>query len=164
MNRIEELNGMDLDEFVEVLGEVFENTPAIARQVWEKRPFADVDDLHRKMMGQVEIMSLDEKLTLIRAHPDLGGRAKMADASVQEQAGAGLDRLTAAEYQQLQQLNQAYQEKFNFPFIVAVRNQTKESILEAFRTRLEHSIAVEQERAIEEIGKITRFRLEAICF
>jgi 2-oxo-4-hydroxy-4-carboxy-5-ureidoimidazoline decarboxylase len=75
-----------------------------------------------------------------------------------------LNRLTAAEYQQLQQLNQAYQEKFNFPFIVAVRNQTKESILEAFRTRLEHSIAVEQERAIEEIGKITRFRLEAICF
>jgi 2-oxo-4-hydroxy-4-carboxy-5-ureidoimidazoline decarboxylase len=163
MNQIEELNGMGLDEFVDVLGEVFENTPSIARQVWEKRPFADVDDLHRKMMSQIEIMSLEEKLRFIRAHPDLGSRAKMADASVQEQAGAGLDRLTAEEYQQLQQLNQAYQEKFDFPFIVAVRNQTKESILEAFQTRLEHSIAVEQERAIEEIRKITRFRLEAIC-
>jgi 2-oxo-4-hydroxy-4-carboxy-5-ureidoimidazoline decarboxylase len=163
MNRIEELNGMDLEEFVETLGEVFENAPSIARRVWLKRPFTDVPNLHQQMMQEVETLGLDEQLTLIRAHPDLGSRAKMADASVQEQAGVGLDRLTAEEYQQLLQLNQAYLKKFDFPFIVAVKGQTKERILADFQTRLAHSIEAERGRAIEEIGKITRFRLEAIC-
>jgi 2-oxo-4-hydroxy-4-carboxy-5-ureidoimidazoline decarboxylase len=162
MNQIEELNGMDLEEFVDVLGEVFENTPAIARRIWAKRPFTDGADLHQQMMHEVEIMGWDEKLALLRAHPDLGSRAKMAAASVQEQAGVGFDRLTAEESQQLLHLNQAYQEKFGFPFIAAVRGQTQANVLAGFRTRLENSIEAERQRAIEEIGKITRLRLAAM--
>jgi len=96
---------------------------------------------------------------LIRAHPDLGSKAKMADASVQEQAGAGLDRLTPEEFDRFQTLNAAYQERFGFPFVIAVRNHTKESILEAFDRRLENPSDTEIDQALEEITQIAEFRL-----
>jgi 2-oxo-4-hydroxy-4-carboxy-5-ureidoimidazoline decarboxylase len=162
MNKIDDLNHMDVEEFVNRLGDVFEDTPAIARRVWDKRPFADLEALYQSMVNEVQTLSLEEQLALIRAHPDLGSRAKMAEASVKEQVGAGLDQLTADEYQQFQQLNQEYQERFDFPFIIAVKNQTKASILEAFWMRLDHTVEVERERAIAEIIQIARFRLEAL--
>jgi 2-oxo-4-hydroxy-4-carboxy-5-ureidoimidazoline decarboxylase len=163
MNTIDTLNEMDLEIFVDTVGSVFENTPAIARQVWSHRPFASAAALHQSMVDEVKAMGIDEQLTLIRAHPDLGSRAKMAEDSVKEQAGAGLNQLTVDEYEQLQTLNQAYQKKFNFPFIVAVKNHTKASIFEAFQQRLENSVEVERERAIAEIIQISRLRLAEIC-
>ena len=112
----------------------------------------------------VVVMGFDDaqKLALVRAHPDLGSKVKMAAASVQEQAGVGLDRLSASEFARFQQLNQSYLEKFNFPLIIAVKNHTKSSILEAFDRRLENSAEVELATAIEEISQIARFRLLAI--
>ena len=102
------------------------------------------------------------KLALIRAHPDLGSKAKMAEASVQEQAGVGLDRLSLEEFTRFETLNQAYRDKFGFPFIIAVKDQTKESILLAFETRLKNDISSEIEAAITEISRIAELRLEAI--
>jgi 2-oxo-4-hydroxy-4-carboxy-5-ureidoimidazoline decarboxylase len=157
-----ELNQMSQEEFVKILGAVFEDMPAIARRVWHQRPFADVTQLHQSMVEIVKNMSRDRQLTLIRAHPDLGSKAKMAQASVQEQAGVGLDRLTLQEYDRFQSLNQAYKDKFGIPFIVAVKNHTKTSILEAFERRLENTVDVEMARAIAEIGEIARFRLLAL--
>lgn len=127
---IAEVNQMRQSEFVEALGGVFEHTPAIAQQAWDQRPFIDVSDLHQKMVNVVQQISRAEQLALIRAHPDLGSKAKMAEASVQEQAGVGLNQLTPVEYARFQVLNQAYKDKFGFPFIVAVKNHTKASILE----------------------------------
>jgi 2-oxo-4-hydroxy-4-carboxy-5-ureidoimidazoline decarboxylase len=72
----------------------------------------------------------------------------------------GLDQLTQEEYQQFQDLNQAYQERFGFPFIVAVKNHTKASILEAFQTRLRNSVEAERRQALAEIVQIARFRLD----
>lgn len=157
--KISELNQLNQSTFVQVLGEIFEQTPAIAAQAWEQRPFADVTALHQTMVDIVRAMNLAEQLTLIRAHPDLGSRAKMAEASVQEQAGVGLDRLSATEYEQFLTLNQAYKDKFEFPFIIAVRNQTKSSILQAFEQRLNHSTEVEIQQALTEIAQIAKFRL-----
>jgi 2-oxo-4-hydroxy-4-carboxy-5-ureidoimidazoline decarboxylase len=157
--RLTELNQMTEAEFVEALGAVFEETPAIARQAWSDRPFADITDLHQKMADVVKAMSKEEQLALIRAHPDLGSRTKMAEASVQEQAGLGLDRLTPEEYEQFQALNQAYKAKFKIPFIVAVKNHTKTSILIEFDRRLQNTVDAERERAIAEIIKIAQFRL-----
>lgn len=155
-----ELNQMNQTEFVDALGAIFENTPAIAEAAWSARPFASVAALHRSMVEVVQQLSGEEQLALIRAHPDLGSRAKMAEASVQEQSGAGLNQLTAEEFHQLQALNQAYKDKFGFPFIIAVKNHTKASILTAFETRLHHSIAEEQQEALNQIFQITQLRLD----
>ena len=159
---LSQLNSMERDEFVDVLGEVFENTPAIARQAWEQRPFADREALYQCMAERMNKMTVNEQMTLMRSHPDLGSKVRMAEASVKEQSGVGLDQLTPEEYQQFQELNRSYQERFGFPFIVAVKKHTKASILEAFQTRLENSLEVERSRALAEIGQIARFRLDEI--
>lgn len=156
-----ELNQMNQEKFTEALGEIFEHTPAVARRTWDDRPFASTADLHAKMVTVVNSMSEEAKLALIRSHPDLGSKAKMAEASVSEQAGAGLDKLSAEEFDRFQFLNREYREKFGFPFIVAVKNHTKASILEAFERRLDNSLETEMQQALTEICEIARFRLES---
>jgi 2-oxo-4-hydroxy-4-carboxy-5-ureidoimidazoline decarboxylase len=156
---LSELNQMSQAEFVAALGAVFEDTPAIAQQVWHQHPFKDRIELHRCMVDTVKRASSAEQLALIRAHPDLGSKAKMAIASVQEQAGVGLDRLSPEEYDRFTALNLAYREKFGFPFIIAVKNHTTTSILETFVHRLENSDEIEIKQALSEIAQIAEYRL-----
>lgn len=159
---LSEINQMSEKEFVTAFGAVFEETPEIAAQASQKRPFEEVAQLYEAMMAEVEGMSSEEKLRLIRVHPDLGSKAKMAEASVEEQAGVGLDRLTPEEYERFQELNQRYKSQFGFPFIVAVKHHTKETILQAFEERLQHSPEVERESAIAQIKEIARLRLNSL--
>ena len=158
---LEQLNQMSQAEFTTALGDIWEETPEIAERAWHSRPFANVEDLYRAMVAIVDGMNNDKQLALIKAHPDLASKTKMAEASVQEQAGVGLDRLSEAEYRRFQALNQAYKDKFDFPFIVAVKYHTKESILQTFETRLKNSQEQENQQALTEIGKIARLRLES---
>ncbi|HHP7229407.1 MAG TPA: 2-oxo-4-hydroxy-4-carboxy-5-ureidoimidazoline decarboxylase [Xenococcaceae cyanobacterium] len=153
---------MSQEEFTAVLGIIWEHTPEIAATCWLSRPFKDVDALYHSMVRVVESMSEAKQLVLIKAHPDLGSKAKMAEASVQEQTGVGLDRLNSAEYNRFLFLNQAYKDKFGFPFIIAVKNQTKESILKSFAERLKNSQEEEQKAALSQIKKITWFRLNTL--
>jgi len=155
-----ELNQMNQDTFIEILGEVFEETPTIAAQAWQQRPFQNRSDLYRRMVDIVTAMTCKEQDTLICAHPDLGSKAKMANASVQEQAGIGLDQLLPEEYKTLQHFNQQYKAKFGFSFIIAVKNHTKSSILEAFTERLQNTMEVERQQALTEIFHIAQFRLQ----
>lgn len=157
-----ELNQMSQAAFTVVLGDIFEHSPAIAEQAWYHRPFSDLADLHQKMVKVVQAFDPAAKVALIQAHPDLGCKAKMAEASVKEQAGVGLDQLSAAEYERFQQLNQDYRQKFGFPFIIAVRTHTRSSILAAFEQRLTHDMETEMQQALAEIFQITRFRLQDI--
>lgn len=159
--RIAELNRLSQAEFVEQLGAIFEHTPAIAHRAWEKRPFSDAAALQQALIDEVYRMQPDAQMQLIQAHPDLGSKAKMAEASVQEQSGAGLDRLSAQEYERFCTLNQAYKVRFGFPFIIAVKHHTKDSILAAFAQRLENSASVELETALKEIIQIAILRLTA---
>jgi 2-oxo-4-hydroxy-4-carboxy-5-ureidoimidazoline decarboxylase len=156
---IAELNQMSQATFTEAIGAVYEHTPSIAFQVWFQRPFQNVRHLHQEMVAIVQQMSSEEALMLIQAHPDLGSKTKMADASVQEQSGVGLDRLTPEEFDRFQTLNQAYKRKFGFPFIVAVKNHNKDSILEAFDRRLPNPADVEKANALAEINQIAYLRL-----
>ncbi|MEM9163980.1 MAG: 2-oxo-4-hydroxy-4-carboxy-5-ureidoimidazoline decarboxylase [Cyanobacteria bacterium P01_F01_bin.4] len=156
---ISAINQMNQAEFVALLGAVFEETPEIARRAWCDRPFETISDLHQKMVAVVNTISLTDQLVLIQAHPDLGSRVEMADASIQEQAGAGLNQLNPAEYKRFQSLNSAYKDKFGFPFILAVKGHTKENILAAFETRLENDKNDETQQALKEIFQIARFRL-----
>lgn len=154
-----EVNGLDREGFVAAFGGIFEHSPWVAEQAWPLRPFATVAGLHEIMVRAVERASAEDQLTLIRAHPDLGARVKMSAASAGEQAGAGLDRLTAEEFERLQALNSAYREKFGFPFIYAVKGSTKYDVLRALEQRLQASMELERSTALAQIGRIAQFRL-----
>lgn len=153
---------MSQDDFTIALGEIFEKTPSIARNTWNSRPFLDLKNLHQKMVFVMNELNQEEQLELLRSHPDLGSKAKMAEASVREQKGVGLDCLSPEEFQQFRALNQAYREKFGFPFIIAVKNHTKTSILEAFDCRLNNEWQIEKQQALKEIADIACFRLQNI--
>jgi 2-oxo-4-hydroxy-4-carboxy-5-ureidoimidazoline decarboxylase len=163
---LDNLNNLDKESFINKLGGIFEHSPWVAEDSWHKKPFASVRELHRAMCDVVRQAPEEKQLSLIRAHPDLAGKAALAgdltESSKREQAGAGLDRLTQEEYQRFHALNDAYKEKFNFPFILAVKGHTKESILKSFEERLPNSLEAEKARALEEIYKIASFRLEAL--
>lgn len=161
---LDDLNRMDRERFVATLGGVFESSPWVADEAWRARPFAGVGELHAAMVRVVREASEERQLALIRAHPDLAGKAAIAgdltEASRSEQRGAGLDRLTPAEYARFQSLNRRYREKFGFPFVLAVRGHDKHGILAAFELRLDNDAAAERRRALDEIARIARFRLE----
>ncbi|MBD2182024.1 2-oxo-4-hydroxy-4-carboxy-5-ureidoimidazoline decarboxylase [Planktothrix sp. FACHB-1355] len=160
--QIAEINQLSQQDFIEVLGGIFEDSPWVAEKVYRKRPFADLSSLHQAMVGVVRNASLEEQLELIRSHPDLGSKLRMSESSVQEQAGAGLDRLSGEEFDRFHSLNQRYKKKFGFPFIIAVKNHTKQSILNAFSQRLENPKDAEIQTALQEIAQIAWLRLREI--
>jgi 2-oxo-4-hydroxy-4-carboxy-5-ureidoimidazoline decarboxylase len=160
---LNEINALDTAAFVARLGHVFEHAPWVAERVAAQRPFASRDDLHRAMVAVIDKASEAEQLALLRGHPDLAGRAAIAGAltedSKKEQAGAGLDRLTPDEYNRFHALNQAYTDKFGFPFILAVKGKTKGDILAAYAARIENDRAMELRTALEQVARIGGFRL-----
>jgi len=161
-----ELQSLSRSEFAATFGGVFEHAPWVAEQAFGKGPFISVDALHDAMKAVVAAAPLDIKLALLRGHPDLAGRAmlrgEMTTASTLEQSNSGLTELTADELARFHELNNAYKAKFGFPFIMAVRFSNKHDILAAFVERLKNDHAAEIERALAEIGKIARFRLDDI--
>jgi OHCU decarboxylase len=160
-----EINALDQDEFARRLGFVFEGSPWIAAEAWHERPFTDLADLHRKLFAVVEGASQEQQEALIKAHPDLVGRAALAGTltreSTGEQAAAGLDpdQLSAGEIAEFARLNAAYRERFGFPFVICARENKKESILAGFRARLGHDRQTEIDTALAEIAKIAWYRL-----
>ena len=160
---LEEINALDRDEFVARLGHVFESSPWIAAEAWRERPFESLERLHETMCGVMYGSTAEQKLALIRAHPDLVGRAALAGTLTQEskgeQASAGLDRLSPEEVAEFTRLNKLYREKFGFPFVICARENKKESILAGFDARLRNSREQEIATALAEIAKIARLRL-----
>ena len=157
-----ELNAMDRAGFVAAVGWVFEHSPWVAERAWPHRPFATLAALHGTMSEAVARASRAEQTALIRAHPDLGTRARMSTASAGEQSGAGLDRLTPDEFERLRRLNSAYREKFGFPFLYAVRGSTRHDILAALESRVAGEPEAERAAALEQICRIAQFRLEEL--
>lgn len=157
---LEELNASAQPRFVETLEWIFESSPWVAERAWAGRPFASVDHLHATMTAVVEAAGQEERLALLRAHPDLGARARMSAASVGEQQGAGLDRLTPEEFDRLQRLNLAYRVKFGFPFLFAVKGSTKRDILAALEQRIAADREQELEEALRQVYRIAMFRLQ----
>ncbi|TAJ71912.1 MAG: 2-oxo-4-hydroxy-4-carboxy-5-ureidoimidazoline decarboxylase [Phenylobacterium sp.] len=145
-------------DFVAKFGPVYEASPWVAQGVWPDPP-ADRDGLAAAMAAVVDAAPRERKLALIRAHPELASRARMADASVKEQAGAGLDQCSPEEFEAFQRLNAAYNARFGFPFIFAVKGATRADILAAFEARLSNDPETEFETAIAQIHRIAGFRL-----
>jgi len=161
---LEQLNAHSREDFVRVVEPVFEHSPWIAEAASLKRPFANMEELHRALCQIVANAGEEKQLALICAHPDLVGRAALAGTltpeSTREQASAGLGALTPEEIAAFQKSNAAYREKFGFPFVICARLNKKEAILQGFRVHLSHSRAQEIETALEEIFKNARLRLQ----
>lgn len=160
---------MDRQSFVAQFGGVFEHSPFIAERAFDRElvtePFS-AENVHEALCEVFRNSSHDEKLGILCAHPDLAGKLAIAGAlteeSRKEQAGAGLDRLSADEHARFTALNNDYTEKFGFPFIIAVKGLTKDDILSAFETRISNGRDVEFATACQQVEKIARLRLEAM--
>ena len=157
------INAMDQAAYVAKFGGIFENSPWVAEQAWEKRPFAGIDDMHAAMVGIAKFASAPRQLALLQSHPDLAGKEAQAGAmtasSVTEQASAGLNALSKEEMADISGLNAAYKKKFGFPFIIAVRMHTKEGIFFEFRRRLNNDTVTEFANDLQNVYIITRLRL-----
>ena len=157
-----ELNAASKKDFLEAVGWVYEDSPWVAERAWERRPFGSRAELHASMHDVLNAAPFDEKLALLRAHPDLGVRAKISPASTGEQARAGLDRLTPDEYATLLRLNIEYRSRFGFPFLFAVKGATKSAIFESLAARVGNSYDVEFAEALRQVDRIAGFRLETL--
>ncbi len=155
---------MDQSEFVNKYAGIFEHSPWVPERAFSRGPFPDKTALHAAFVAVVNEAGEDKQLDLIRAHPELGARIGLTDASTAEQQGAGLKNLTEAEFVQFTALNAAYREKFGFPFVICVRRHTKSSILAAFAERLAHDPAAERATALAEVHEIAKLRLEDVKF
>lgn len=151
--------------FVAELGAVFEHSPWVAERAFERRPFHSVDELHAAMMDAVRAASPSERLALLRAHPELAGAEAKAGTmtahSTGEQGRLGLTSLSSAEFRRISDINRRYREKFGFPCIVALKlHASRDTVIDEMERSLDNSPDEEFGRALEQIGHITRGRLE----
>jgi 2-oxo-4-hydroxy-4-carboxy-5-ureidoimidazoline decarboxylase len=159
MPKLAELNATDRLEFVRLVGPIFEHSPWVAARTEGQRPFSSREALHAALVATVEKSTDEEKLCLIRAHPDLIGERELTPASKHEQASAGLEDATVEEAKQFREYNRQYRDNFGFPFVICARLNKKEAIARAFPVRLRNSREQEIEIALHEISKIAELRL-----
>jgi 2-oxo-4-hydroxy-4-carboxy-5-ureidoimidazoline decarboxylase len=154
---------MDRARFVATLASIFEHSPWVAEHVAGARPFASVDALHDAMVAAVQAAPADLQLALIRAHPQLAGKAairgELTAESTREQAGAGLDACTADEFARLTELNARYNARFGFPFVLAVKGYDRRGIIAAFEARVTRTNEEEHAENLRQIARIARVRL-----
>jgi beta-ureidopropionase / N-carbamoyl-L-amino-acid hydrolase len=160
---LQELNSLPSPQFVAALSSIFERSAWVPERVAHARPFTSALSLHAAMCAAVDRASIDEQLALIRAHPELAGRAairgELTEESTREQQGAGLAACTPEEFARLQQLNSLYAQKFGFPFILAVKGHNRTSVIAALEQRVENTVEHERAVALREIDRIAGFRL-----
>ena len=163
---LSDLNAGSRDDFVAALANIFEHSPWIAEQVASRRPFAGVKQLFDAMKAALDRAPSELRLALIKAHPDLANKTQRAAGltaeSSAEQDSVGLDRLSDAEYQAFERVNNAYRAKFGFPYIVCVRRHTRDSILRDFERRLPNDANSEMRKSIEEICRIAALRIDQL--
>lgn len=170
MYSIVEVNAFDQPTFIRIFGSIYEHSPWVAAIAAAGRPYADLQALAAAMQDAVDAASRESQLTLIRAHPELLGRLAPSETAAEaltaesrsEQSSVGLDRCTQQELDQLRTFNQAYREKFGFPFIVAVRGLSRTEIIARLSTRLANSAEQEFRNNLVEISKIASLRLAAL--
>ena len=158
---------MDREHFITHFGGVYEHSQWVAEQAYDhsEHELSDIDSTRKALRAEVDASGHEKQLALLRAHPDLAGKAalqgELTHASTSEQAGAGLDQCSAEEFSRFQRFNEAYVSRFQFPFIMAVKGANRHLILDAFEKRLTNSREVEFKTALEEVHKIAGFRLAA---
>lgn len=163
--KLDTLNQLSDNEFIETLGAIYEHSPWVAEGVAMQRPFRSVDELASAMRAVVENSDVPTRIALLRAHPEFAGTAAMSgeltDASTQEQGSLSLNSLPREQHKKMQQFNQRFMERFGFPGIVAVRMQSSvEGIFALFEQRLENTPEQEIDVAIAQVHLIAACRLQ----
>jgi len=168
---LHDLNSCAPTAFVEALRGIYEHSPWIAERATAHRPFPSLAALRQALQAVVAQASKDEQLALLRAHPELAGKAAIAGEltaeSTGEQAASGLDRCSPQEYARLQELNAQYGERFGFPFILAVKGPTgrglaRAAIIDTFARRLENGAEAEMQECLRQVHRIAEIRLNAL--
>lgn len=161
-----QLNTVESETFIEMLGDIFEHSAWIPEQTHGFRPFISVSELHARMVQIVKNAPLSDQLNLLRAHPELAGReaikGTLTKSSASEQSTAGMNSLNPGEMQTVKRLNEQYSNKFGFPFIIAVLDNTKEEIFKKWDERLNSSLEEERETCLEQVYLIAHLRLTAL--
>ena len=162
MNLENNLNNLNRDEFISLFGVIFEKTQWIAEKLFELKPFKDKDDLINKIIEIYESSSKNENLNILRAHPKLAVEKNLTEHSNQEQSRANLKSCTQKEFDEFTKLNNEYEKKFDFPFIIAVKDKDKIEILNNFRQRINNDIEFEFKESKKQVKKIALFRLDEL--
>lgn len=162
LRSLDELNTFSTVQFKDALAPVFENAPWVAENVAMLRPFASVTALHKAMIAQLGVLPDEAQIAFLRGHPRLSPetlrRGTTAESTV-EQKSAGLETIDPDTAARLDALNDAYEARFGFPFILAVRRASTATILAAFERRLTAPPASERAEALTEIAAISWMRL-----
>ena len=164
---INNINKLPEVQFIKIFSNIFENSQFIAEALYKKRSdgFNNFEDLVKKMMNIFENTTKEQKLKILKAHPDLADKAKIASLtsdSKKEQNSVGLDQCTEDEFNEFKKLNDLYKKKFGFPFILAVKGKDKIEILNNFRTRVNSEPQIEFEEAVKQVKRIASLRLEEL--
>jgi 2-oxo-4-hydroxy-4-carboxy-5-ureidoimidazoline decarboxylase len=163
MPTLAEINAYSPRQFSAAFGAVYEHSPWIAERAYARAPFASAIDLHLALYAVMYGAEPAEQRALLRAHPELAGRAAQAGSlspdSAREQHAAGLGLLTPTQASELADLNRQYRERFGFPFIIAARLNNTASIIGTLRARLHNDPAQEMHNALAQVGEIARLRL-----
>ncbi len=161
-----ELSRLPQAEFTACLDGIFEHSTWVAERAWYARPFSNLQTLHQTLLEVIHAASHADQLALIKAHPELAGkeaaRGMLTEASAHEQKGAGLDQCNADEVARLRTLNAAYRKRFGFPFVIAVKGLSRSRIMDEMEARCQNDPDTEFSTCLREIGKIARFRLDAL--
>ena len=156
------LNNLNRGEFISLFGVVFEKTQWIAEKLFDLKPFKDKDDLINKMIQIYELSSKNETLNILKSHPKLAIEKNLTEHSSKEQSSANLKNCNKEEYDEFKKLNDEYEKKFGFPFILAVKGKDKIEILNNFRQRINNDVEFEFEESKKQVKKIALFRLDEL--
>ena len=165
MKTIDKINKLSRSEFVEIFANIFEKTKWIAEKLYNQKPFDDFKDLCSKMLGIFETAGKETQLKILGAHPDLADKVTvnlLTSNSRSEQSNAGLDQCSEEEFNEFKNLNKSYNQKYGFPFIIAVKGKNKIEILREFKKRILNNVDDEFNEAIIQVGKIANLRLNEI--
>ena len=165
MKTIDKINKLSRSEFVETFTNIFEKTIWIAEKLYNQKPFDDFKDLCSKMLGIFETAGKETQLKILEAHPDLADKVTvnlLTSNSRSEQSNAGLDQCSEEEFNEFKNLNNKNKQKYNFPFIIAVRGKNKVEILGEFKKRILNSNDDEFIEAIKQVVKVANLRLNEL--
>lgn len=160
MKSVQDINILKKYEFVSYFQNIFEKTKWIAEKMYTKKPFKNKQKLFTTAITIFNRASKKQTLKILRAHPDLAVKQKLTKESTKEQNNAKLNECSPKEFNEFQQLNKEYKQKFGFPFIIAVKGKTKRTILDSFKKRVNNSVDKEFMTAKKQVEKIASFRLK----
>lgn len=156
------INTLNDDAFIALFENIYEHSRWVAERAVQARPFTSFEDVCETFKQIVQTAAKEQQYTLLRAHPQLGDRIQMTTASTAEQQQAGLQQLTPEQYHVLRALNKRYYEKFQFPFIIAVKGLTVEDVIAALERRLQSGESQEFKEALAQVHHIAFYRLQQL--